>query len=719
MGVIFLLLLLMADFHLKVVTSNVNSIRARKTRHAVYEHLRYLKADVFFLQETRLNTSGLIREAEREWQSGPSFWSMSVEPYAGVSILFNTHDGGRRPKFTYTCAGRSSRIDLALNQLDRVDFYENMADWWEDVKEEIRSLLQRLSVKKGKSQGPTSSPPSEDVFSTIERMNKGSKKSLYQGDIAVKEGRSAITCTTGNCFWPKASNGLVSIPYTLDPQFTSIDRNVIAKAMLEFSTLTCINFVPRTKEADYLNVISDVGCYSSLGRVGGPQDVSLDRNGCVLHGVVQHEFNHAVGFQHEHSRSDRDSYVKILWQNIVPGYNASFAKANTNNLGLEYDYSSVMHYGKYSFASNNYGQTIQPIPNNNVDIGQRIGLSSLDVAKINRLYNCNVCSSVLSSNSGVFFSASNPSNYPNNYNCSWLIRIPNNQVLLQFKAFDVQSTPGCTADYIRVFDGPSRASPLLLDRSCGTGQLPSLVSSDTTMLVEFVTDSSFNATGFRASYSTVNCGGTFTAPIGIISSPGYDQQQMYPPLSDCTWTILAPVGYRVQLAFADFSLEASTPCSYDSLEIRDGMLSTSPLLGNAYCGTTTIQPLSSTNNALLLHFQSDGSVESTGFQAKYYFGKSYHRYRPVILWNLLLFFRSVEKLGARGRSGRAECSRTSRIGSDVQEASPPLPRRAPHPRSLREAAADHTPASALQELGRRLPRLELAAELCHAVTMPH
>ncbi|XP_073434354.1 hatching enzyme 1.2-like [Dendrobates tinctorius] len=237
-----------------------------------------------------------------------------------------------------------------------------------------------------------SSPPSDDVFSTIERVNKARKSGLHHGDIVVKDGRSAITCTTGNCFWPKAADGLVSIPYTLDSQFTKDDKGEILKAMLEFSTMTCVRFVPRTREADYLNIISDIGCWSMLGRSGGPQYVSVDREGCMLHGVIQHKLNHAIGFEHEHSRSDRDSYVKILWDNIVPGYNASFQKSNTNNLGLEYDYTSVMHYGKFAFAINYFRPTIQPIPTAQINIGQRIGLSNLDVAKINRLYNCGKCS---------------------------------------------------------------------------------------------------------------------------------------------------------------------------------------------------------------------------------------------------------------------------------------------------------------------------------------
>ncbi|XP_077137710.1 astacin-like metalloendopeptidase [Ranitomeya variabilis] len=462
-----------------------------------------------------------------------------------------------------------------------------------------------------------SSTPSEDVFSTIERVNKARKSVLHQGDIVVKDGRSAITCTTGNCFWPKAADGLVSIPYTLDSQFTKEDQADILKAMLEFSTMTCVRFVPRTREADYLNIISDIGCWSMLGRSGGPQYVSVDREGCMLHGVIQHELNHAIGFEHEHSRSDRDSYVRILWDNIVPGYNASFQKTNTNNLGLEYDYTSVMHYGKFAFAINYFRPTIQPIPTTQINIGQRIGLSNQDVAKINRLYNCNVCSTLLSDDSGVFASGSNSSNYPNNYNCSWLIRTINQKILLQFQAFDVQSSAGCSADYIRAYDGASREFPLLLDRACGTEQMPSLVSSGTAMLLEFVTDGSVTATGFKASYSKVECGGTYTAPTGSVFSPGYDQHQKYPPFCNCTWTILAPVGYRVQLTFSSFSLEASTSCVYDSLKIRDGMFSSSPLMGNVLCGSASIQPVTSSGNGLLLHLLSDAEVESTGFLAEY------------------------------------------------------------------------------------------------------
>jgi hypothetical protein len=40
---------------------------------------------------------------------------------------------------------------------------------------------------------------------------------------------------------------------------------------------------------------------------------------------VKHELAHALGFDHEQNRPDRDSYVKINFENIIDGQQRNFS----------------------------------------------------------------------------------------------------------------------------------------------------------------------------------------------------------------------------------------------------------------------------------------------------------------------------------------------------------------------------------------------------------
>ena len=101
---------------------------------------------------------------------------------------------------------------------------------------------------------------------------------------------------------------------------------------------------------------------------------------------------HTLGYEHEHNRPDRDNYIKILWKNIGDEDKVQFRvmENNTNSdMGIKYDYGSIMHYAENEFAKNMTGKTIIT-KEDGVFIGQRRGMSETDSRSVNQLYcNCN------------------------------------------------------------------------------------------------------------------------------------------------------------------------------------------------------------------------------------------------------------------------------------------------------------------------------------------
>ncbi|XP_042559788.1 hatching enzyme 1.2 [Clupea harengus] len=262
-----------------------------------------------------------------------------------------------------------------------------------DLRASISLLVLLLGLSKALPDGDENEiffeePDSVDITTQILATNNASSEFLMEGDLVVPRTRNALACWNNNCLWKKSSNGKVEVPYTVNSQFSSADQSKIQNAMATFNGRTCIQFVARSTQSDYISIENRDGCFSSLGRTGGKQVVSLQKSGCVYHGIIQHELNHALGFYHEQTRSDRDQYVKINWNYINPEMVYNFQKQKTNNLNTPYDYSSVMHYGRTAFTVQNGKETITPIPNSNVQIGQRQGMSTTDILRINKLYGC-------------------------------------------------------------------------------------------------------------------------------------------------------------------------------------------------------------------------------------------------------------------------------------------------------------------------------------------
>ncbi|KAK3751772.1 hypothetical protein QZH41_013230, partial [Actinostola sp. cb2023] len=64
-----------------------------------------------------------------------------------------------------------------------------------------------------------------------------------------------------------------------------------------------------------------------------------------------------------------------------------YSHGQLDSLGAQYDYDSIMHYGKYGFSRNGK-QTLVAIDNPSRELGQRDGLSAGDILKLNVLYDC-------------------------------------------------------------------------------------------------------------------------------------------------------------------------------------------------------------------------------------------------------------------------------------------------------------------------------------------
>ncbi|UYV66422.1 hypothetical protein LAZ67_4001612 [Cordylochernes scorpioides] len=132
-------------------------------------------------------------------------------------------------------------------------------------------------------------------------------------------------------------------------------------------------------------------CHSFIGRKGtGVQVLSLGK-GCDSHGTILHELGHAVGFAHEHNRSDRDDYLNIFWENINPRYKDQFLKLKPyeNRLLTTFDYNSVMLYAEDTFSVDWRKTMVAKDPAIRLKyVSEKPGLSEMDKQRVNILYKC-------------------------------------------------------------------------------------------------------------------------------------------------------------------------------------------------------------------------------------------------------------------------------------------------------------------------------------------
>ncbi|XP_055924773.1 astacin-like metalloprotease toxin 5 isoform X1 [Argiope bruennichi] len=120
--------------------------------------------------------------------------------------------------------------------------------------------------------------------------------------------------------WP---DGIV--PYEIDHSL-DFNRDRILKAMKTIEKYSRIRFVKRSYQKPFLKITRQDGCYFAYGDCDRPK-ISLGI-GCESYATILHELLHALGFQHEQKRPDRDKYLIIHWENIKKSYVMSKIYAN-------------------------------------------------------------------------------------------------------------------------------------------------------------------------------------------------------------------------------------------------------------------------------------------------------------------------------------------------------------------------------------------------------
>lgn len=179
----------------------------------------------------------------------------------------------------------------------------------------------------------------------------------------------------------------IDIPYSINPEYKNPD--LVHQVMNEINNSTNLNFYPFEGEEEDSIVFmpADEHCYSFLGRMGGHQPIMLSPK-CGKQQIM-HEVMHALGFVHEQSRTDRDKYVDVLWDNIDPQYEMQFALVPEQLMetlqGSTFNPNSIMMYQDNFFAREPGLKTLS------LKSGQKIiphqnGLSDEDIRRINYIY---------------------------------------------------------------------------------------------------------------------------------------------------------------------------------------------------------------------------------------------------------------------------------------------------------------------------------------------
>ncbi|XP_059163658.1 dorsal-ventral patterning tolloid-like protein 1 [Physella acuta] len=268
------------------------------------------------------------------------------------------------------------------------------------------------------------------------------------------------------------------------------------------------------------------------------------------------------------------------------------------------------------------------------------------------------CGAAVRDTTGFITSPNYPQYYPGFSDCSWIIPAkPEMVTIITFQDFELQASPNCNADYVKIFNGTSESDPLL-QVYCDVA-FPDSIRFTGNLYVVFHSNNLTNMRGFKAVYTYemnqckvptgpyqeknslttgnstcscpqpgfiidpadstkckanyIPCNTAVTGNTGLITGPIY-------PISgksnfECAWTIPAKPQMVTTIRVLDVVFESSQNCSYSFLTFINGTSKNDPVL-QQYCDLVVPKVMNFTSNLyLIIHFQ--GAYNYWGFKLAY------------------------------------------------------------------------------------------------------
>ncbi|XP_044212979.1 ovochymase-2 [Thunnus albacares] len=230
---------------------------------------------------------------------------------------------------------------------------------------------------------------------------------------------------------------------------------------------------------------------------------------------------------------------------------------------------------------------------------------------------CSVKDGPVTDSEGVIRNPALPGDhYEDNELCVWSISVPPGySILLEFDHFNLENDSYCRYDRLTVSVGSRRPVGIF----CGSVPPgPVLLNNSQNATLLFSSDISGAGSGFIVRHRAVQghsdpgCGTVvLVEDQAAVHSPHYPQFYS----NDCVlrWVVYAPAGHVIKLDFADFDLEESDRCLYDSLTVLADVEGTEEIV--VLCGGSIPPPVLSYHSVMVLQFTSDSSITHRGFKA--------------------------------------------------------------------------------------------------------